>query len=66
MEKEELDHFFWKVDAGAEYAVTQPVFDTAQLGRMTEMFQPYLWIRGRARRRRGGKTPQEKAEPGQV
>lgn len=34
--KEELDHFFWKVDAGAEYAVTQPVFDTAQLWRFLE------------------------------
>jgi homocysteine S-methyltransferase len=26
----ELEHFYWKVDAGAEYAVTQPIFDTAQ------------------------------------
>jgi len=27
----ELARFAWKVDAGAEYAVTQPVFDVAQL-----------------------------------
>jgi homocysteine S-methyltransferase len=26
----ELHHFYWKVDAGAEYAITQPVFDAAQ------------------------------------
>src|SRR4029450_4424162 len=27
----ELRRFRWKVEAGAEYAITQPVFDTAQL-----------------------------------
>ncbi len=27
----ELKRFAWKVDAGAEYAITQPVFDPAQL-----------------------------------
>jgi 5,10-methylenetetrahydrofolate reductase len=27
----ELNRFYWKVDAGAEYAITQPVFDPAQL-----------------------------------
>jgi homocysteine S-methyltransferase len=27
----ELKRFAWKVEAGAEFAVTQPVFDTAQL-----------------------------------
>ncbi len=27
----ELNRFFWKVDAGAEFAITQPVFDVAQL-----------------------------------
>jgi methionine synthase I (cobalamin-dependent)/5,10-methylenetetrahydrofolate reductase len=27
---QELKRFYWKVDAGAEYAVTQPVFDPAQ------------------------------------
>lgn len=26
----ELNRFYWKVDAGAEYAITQPVFDAAQ------------------------------------
>jgi homocysteine S-methyltransferase len=29
----ELKRFAWKVDAGAEYAITQPVFDPAQLER---------------------------------
>jgi homocysteine S-methyltransferase len=28
---EEVRRFEWKVEAGAEYAITQPVFDTAQL-----------------------------------
>jgi len=27
----ELSRFAWKVDAGAEFAVTQPVFDARQL-----------------------------------
>jgi methionine synthase / methylenetetrahydrofolate reductase(NADPH) len=27
----ELNRFYWKVEAGAEYAITQPVFDAAQL-----------------------------------
>ncbi len=31
--KHELRRFEWKVEAGAEYAVTQPVFDVAQLER---------------------------------
>jgi methionine synthase / methylenetetrahydrofolate reductase(NADPH) len=31
--KHELHRFEWKVEAGAEYAVTQPVFDVAQLER---------------------------------
>jgi homocysteine S-methyltransferase len=30
---QELKRFEWKVDAGAEFAVTQPVFDVAQLER---------------------------------
>lgn len=29
----ELERFAWKVDAGADFAVTQPVFDAAQLER---------------------------------
>ncbi|MGZ8848583.1 MAG: bifunctional homocysteine S-methyltransferase/methylenetetrahydrofolate reductase [Pyrinomonadaceae bacterium] len=29
--EEELRRFEWKIEAGAEYAITQPVFDTAQL-----------------------------------
>ena len=28
---EEIRRFEWKVEAGAEYAITQPVFDTEQL-----------------------------------
>ncbi len=32
----ELRRFAWKVDAGAEYAITQPVFDLAQLDRFLE------------------------------
>jgi methionine synthase I (cobalamin-dependent)/5,10-methylenetetrahydrofolate reductase len=27
----EMKRFYWKVEGGAEYAITQPVFDTAQL-----------------------------------
>ena len=29
--EEEIRRFEWKVEAGAEYAITQPVFDTDQL-----------------------------------
>ncbi|HEX6640676.1 MAG TPA: methylenetetrahydrofolate reductase, partial [Thermoanaerobaculia bacterium] len=29
--EEELKRFYWKVDAGAEYAITQPVFDAQAL-----------------------------------
>ena len=29
---EEIRRFEWKVEAGAEYAITQPVYDTEQLG----------------------------------
>jgi methionine synthase I (cobalamin-dependent)/5,10-methylenetetrahydrofolate reductase len=32
----ELERFAWKVDAGADFAVTQPVFDAAQLERFLE------------------------------
>jgi len=31
--EQELKRFHWKVDAGAEFAITQPVFDAAQLER---------------------------------
>lgn len=34
--KRELDRFFWKVEAGAEYAVTQPVYDTEALDRFLD------------------------------
>jgi homocysteine S-methyltransferase len=33
---EEIRRFEWKVEAGAEYAITQPVFDTAQLLRFLD------------------------------
>jgi homocysteine S-methyltransferase len=33
---QEIKRFEWKVDAGAEYAITQPVFDVAQLERFLE------------------------------
>ncbi len=32
----ELGRFYWKVEAGAEYAITQPVFDAEQLLRFLE------------------------------
>ncbi len=32
-QKEEVDRFGWKVDAGAEYAITTPVFDVTELAR---------------------------------
>jgi homocysteine S-methyltransferase len=32
----EVERFYWKVDAGAEFAVTQPVFDTEALERFLE------------------------------
>ncbi len=35
--EEEIRRFEWKVEAGAEYAITQPVFDTAQLKRFLDM-----------------------------
>ncbi|HEU4827736.1 MAG TPA: bifunctional homocysteine S-methyltransferase/methylenetetrahydrofolate reductase [Gemmatimonadales bacterium] len=37
----ELKRFAWKVEAGAEYAVTQPVFDLAQLDRFLERVEPF-------------------------
>jgi homocysteine S-methyltransferase len=36
----ELARFAWKVDAGAEYAVTQPVFDLEQLDRFLDRVAP--------------------------
>ncbi len=35
--EEEIRRFEWKVEAGAEYAITQPVFDTEQLKRFLDM-----------------------------
>lgn len=37
--EEEIRRFEWKVEAGAEYAITQPVFDTEQLKRFFEMIE---------------------------
>jgi len=37
--EEEIKRFEWKVEAGAEYAITQPVFDTAQLKRFLGMIE---------------------------
>lgn len=37
--EEEIRRFEWKVEAGAEYAITQPVFDTEQLKRFFELIE---------------------------
>jgi len=37
----ELSRFAWKVDAGAEFAVTQPVFDPPQLERFLKRVEQY-------------------------
>jgi methionine synthase / methylenetetrahydrofolate reductase(NADPH) len=37
--KQEIKRFEWKVDAGAEYAITQPVFDAAQLERFLKQIE---------------------------
>ena len=37
--EEEIRRFEWKVEAGAEYAITQPVFDTEQLKRFLVMIE---------------------------
>ena len=43
----ELERFAWKVDAGADFAVTQPVFDAAQLERfLTRARSPVPVIAG--------------------
>ncbi|HEU5169669.1 MAG TPA: bifunctional homocysteine S-methyltransferase/methylenetetrahydrofolate reductase [Gemmatimonadales bacterium] len=38
----ELERFAWKLDAGAEFAVTQPVFDPEQLARVLERARPSI------------------------
>ncbi|HSJ23819.1 MAG TPA: bifunctional homocysteine S-methyltransferase/methylenetetrahydrofolate reductase [Longimicrobiales bacterium] len=41
----ELKRFYWKVEAGAEYAITQPVFDPDQLLRFIEEIRRRdIWI----------------------
>jgi homocysteine S-methyltransferase len=41
----ELSRFYWKVEAGAEYAITQPVFDPDQLLSFTEELKKRgIWI----------------------
>jgi homocysteine S-methyltransferase len=37
----ELERFRWKVEAGAEFAVTQPVFDPAELAGFLERIAPW-------------------------
>ncbi len=37
----ELKRFHWKVDAGAEFAITQPVFDLAQLDRFLKRVEGF-------------------------
>src|SRR5690606_13653066 len=41
----ELNRFYWKVEAGAEYAITQPVFDPEQLLAFIEELKARgIWI----------------------
>jgi methionine synthase / methylenetetrahydrofolate reductase(NADPH) len=41
----ELNRFYWKVDAGAEYAITQPVFDADQLLECVEELEKRdIWV----------------------
>lgn len=37
----ELRRFEWKVEAGAEYAITQPTFDVGQLERFLKRIEPF-------------------------
>jgi homocysteine S-methyltransferase len=37
----ELRRFYWKVDAGAEFAVTQPVFEPEQLARFLKRVEEF-------------------------
>lgn len=38
---EEMRRFEWKIEAGAEYAITQPVFDTQQLRVFLKRIEPF-------------------------
>jgi methionine synthase I (cobalamin-dependent)/5,10-methylenetetrahydrofolate reductase len=40
-QERELERFHWKVEAGAEFAVTQPVFDPAELAGFLERIAPW-------------------------
>jgi methionine synthase I (cobalamin-dependent)/5,10-methylenetetrahydrofolate reductase len=40
-QERELERFRWKVEAGAEFAVTQPVFDLAELTRFLDRIAPW-------------------------
>ena len=43
--EEELQRFYWKIEAGAEYAITQPVFDPEQLLRLIDQLkQRGIWV----------------------
>ncbi len=37
--EEEMRRFYWKVDAGAEFAITQPLFDVVQFERFLERIE---------------------------
>jgi homocysteine S-methyltransferase len=40
-QERELERFRWKVEAGAEFAVTQPVFDTVELAEFLQRIAPW-------------------------